>query len=132
MRLSAFALLLCLAAGLLLAADKPSKVFPLAYDQYDFPNGLRLVTVPTDYPNVVALYIVVQTGSRNEVEPGKTGFAHLFEHMMFRGTEKFPPEKYQGVLTAAGASSNAYTTDDHTAYHTVFSKDDLEPMLRIE
>src|SRR5512141_2033082 len=126
MRLSAFALLLCLAAGLLLAADKPSKVFPLAYDQYDFPNGLRLVTVPTDYPNVVALYIVVQTGSRNEVESGRSGFAHLFEHMMFRGTKEFPPAKYEQVMKETGAASNAYTSDDLTAYHTTFSKEDLE------
>jgi hypothetical protein len=51
--------------------------FPFKYDQHDFDNGLRLITVPTDYPNVVALYIVVQAGSRNEVEPGKSGFAHF-------------------------------------------------------
>jgi zinc protease len=65
---------------------RAAKAFPFDYDLHDFPNGLRLVTIPTEYPNVVALYIVVQAGSRNEVEPGKSGFAHLFEHMMFRGT----------------------------------------------
>jgi len=108
------------------------RIFPYNWDQHDFQNGLRLIVVPTDYPNVVALYIVVQAGSRNEVEPGKSGFAHLFEHMMFRGTKSFPPEKYEGVLKAAGASSNAYTTDDHTAYHTTFSKEDLETILAME
>jgi zinc protease len=45
----------------------------------------------------------VQTGSRNEVEPGKTGFAHFFEHMMFRGTKAYPPERYQAILAQAGA-----------------------------
>ncbi|HEY1494858.1 MAG TPA: hypothetical protein VGF49_09950, partial [Candidatus Solibacter sp.] len=60
---------------------QPAKVFPYAYTQEDLPNGLRLITVPTDYANIVAVYIVVQTGSRNEVEPGHTGFAHLFEHL---------------------------------------------------
>ena len=110
----------------------PQKIFPYAYDQYDFSNGLRLITIPTDYPNVVALYIVVQTGSRNEVEAGKSGFAHLFEHMMFRGTKLFPPEKYEAVMKDAGAASNAYTTDDHTAYHATFSKEDLETILRME
>jgi len=123
---------LLLAGVMAAAAAPPRKAFPYTYDQRDFPNGLRLVTIPTDYPNVVALYIVVQTGSRNEVEPGKSGFAHLFEHMMFRGTEAFPPDKYQAVLKNAGAASNAYTTDDHTAYHTVFSKEDLEAILRME
>jgi len=73
------------------AAGPPPKTFPFAYKQEDLPNGLRLITIPTDSPNLVSVYIVVRTGSRNEVEPGKTGFAHLFEHMMFRGTEKYPP-----------------------------------------
>ena len=114
------------------AAGAPQKVFPYPYDQHDFPNGLRLITIPTDYPNVVALYIVVGTGSRNEVEPGKSGFAHLFEHMMFRGTRRFPPARYEAALKQAGAASNAYTTDDHTAYHTTFSKEDLETILSME
>jgi zinc protease len=124
--LAAFACATALAAG-----PPREKIFP-AYQQYDFANGLRLVAIPTDAPNVVALYVVVQTGSRNEVEPGKSGFAHLFEHMMFRGTPAYPPEKYEGVLKSAGAASNAYTTDDHTAYHTVFSKEDLETMVKVE
>ena len=113
-------------------AGAPQKAFPYPYDQHDFPNGLRLITIPTDYPNVVALYIVAGTGSRNEVEPGKSGFAHLFEHMMFRGTRRFPPAKYEATLKQAGAASNAYTTDDHTAYHTTFSKEDLETILSME
>jgi zinc protease len=121
-----------LVAGGLFAADKPSKIFPLPYDQHDYPNGLRLVTIPTDYPNVVALYIVVQTGSRNEVEPGKSGFAHFFEHMMFRGTKQYPPEKYEAVMKDAGASRNAFTSDDLTAYHATFSKEDLETILKVE
>jgi hypothetical protein len=65
----------------LFAAD-PKGVFPFAYTQEDLPNGLRLVTIPTDSPNLVSVFIVVQTGSRDEVEPGKTGFAHLFEHLI--------------------------------------------------
>ena len=122
--------LLC--AAVVAASPPAQKIFPFRYVQHDFPNGLRLITIPTDTPNVVALYIVVQTGSRNEVEPGKSGFAHLFEHMMFRGTPAYPPEKYEAVLKSAGAASNAYTTDDHTAYHTVFSKEDLPKMIEVE
>ena len=101
------------------------KIFPYPYVQEDLPNGLRLITIPTDYPNIVSLFIVVGTGSRNEVEPGKSGFAHLFEHLMFRGTAEFPPEQYQAELQNAGAASNAFTTDDLTAFHTTFSKEDL-------
>jgi zinc protease len=124
-----------LAALLLLAAcgrTKEDKIFPYAYQIDDLQNGLRLVTVNTGYPNVVALYVVVQVGSRNEVEPGRSGFAHLFEHMMFRGTEEYPPEKWEEVMQAAGAQTNAYTSDDRTVYHAVFSKEDLEPILQLE
>src|SRR5882757_2853191 len=113
-------------------AAQPQKIFPYAYTQEDLPNGLRLITVPTDYANIVAVYIVVQTGSRNEVEPGHTGFAHLFEHLMFRGTQQYPPEKYNQTLNRIGASSNASTSDDLTVYHTTFSKEDLDTVLSME
>jgi len=114
------------------AAKHEPKAFPYAYQQHDFPNGLRLITVPTDYPNVVALYIVVQTGSRNEIEPGKSGFAHFFEHVMFRGTKNTPPEVYEKHMKQMGAASNASTWDDRTIYHGTFSKEDLELMMRLE
>lgn len=110
----------------------PAKIFPYKYFTDDLPNGLRVITIPTDYPNIVALYIVVGTGSRNEVEPGKSGFAHLFEHLMFRGTEKFPTAKYEEIMKKAGADSNAYTSDDRTVYHTVFSKEDLDQIMMLE
>ncbi len=108
------------------------KIFPYKYSTDDLPNGLRVITVPTDYPNIVALYVVVNTGSRNEIESGKSGFAHLFEHLMFRGTEKYPAEKYDEIFKAAGADRNAYTTDDRTVYHAVFSKEDLDEILMVE
>jgi zinc protease len=125
-------LLAFVGAALTFAAGPAQKIFPYPYSQEDLPNGLRLVTVPTDYPNIVATYIVVQTGSRNEVEPGHTGFAHLFEHVMFKGTEKYPQEKYEAILKQIGASSNAFTTEDFTCYHATFSKEDLDTVLAME
>ncbi len=121
-------------AGLAAAAfaATPAKVFPYSYTQEDLPNGLRLVVVPTGFPNIVATYIVVQAGSRNEVEPGHTGFAHLFEHLMFKGTEKFPQAKYTDTLQRMGAQSNAYTTGDYTCFYTVFSKEDLPTVIEME
>jgi zinc protease len=109
-----------------------SQIFPFEYDQHDFPNGLRLITVPTGYPHIVSLYIVVAVGSRNETEAGKSGFAHLFEHMMFRGTDAFPPERYEATLKRAGAAQNAYTDDDLTVYHTTFTREDLPAILAME
>ncbi len=107
-------------------------IFPYAYAIDDLSNQLRLITVPTDFPNLVALYIVVQTGSRNEIEPGKSGFAHLFEHLMFRGTEQYSTEAYDEIMKRAGADRNAYTTDDRTVYHSIFSKEDFETILQLE
>ncbi|MDP9170674.1 MAG: insulinase family protein [Acidobacteriota bacterium] len=127
-KISLFASLL-VGAGSLLAA---AKIFPYPYVQEDLPNGLRLITIPTEYPNLVSVFIVVRAGSRNEVEPGRSGFAHLFEHLMFRGTPEYSPDKYQAVLRNAGAASNAFTTDDFTAFHTTFSKEDLPRVLSME
>jgi zinc protease len=93
---------------------------------------LRIVTIPTGSPNIVSVYIVVQTGSRNEIEPGLTGFAHLFEHVMFRGTERFSPERRAEVLRRAGATTNASTSSDLTQYYATFAKSDLAQVLEVE
>ncbi len=107
-------------------------ILPLQVTERTLPNGLKVIVVPTGFPNIVSLQIPVQVGSRNEVEPGKSGFAHFFEHMMFRGTERYPPDRYGEVLKRAGARQNAYTTDDFTNYHTTFAKEALEQMLEVE
>ncbi len=109
-----------------------ARILPFDATERTLPNGLRVIVVPTGFPNLVSLQIPVQTGSRNEVEPGKSGFAHFFEHMMFRGTKAFPPEAYQAILTKAGARQNAFTSDDFTNYHVTFAREDLETILKIE
>lgn len=125
-------LLLLLLLCLPLCAQNSGKVFPYNYFIDDLPNGLRVVTVPTDFPNLVAMYTVVGAGSRNEVEPGKSGFAHLFEHLMFRGSKHFTAAQRDELLKRAGAATNAYTTDDRTVYHMVFSKEDLPQVIELE
>jgi zinc protease len=125
-------LLLAPALALAMSADLQSQVLPFKATEKTLANGLKVIVVPTGFPNIVSVQIPVQTGSRNEVEPGKSGFAHFFEHMMFRGTPAFPPAKYQAAMTAAGARTNAYTTDDYTNYHATFAKEDLETILRLE
>ena len=125
---------LLLSATLVQAADavKKADLLPFSASEKTLPNGLKVIVVPTGFPNIVSLQIPVQTGSRNEVEPGKSGFAHFFEHMMFRGTKAYPPDKYQAIITKSGARQNAYTTDDYTNYHTTFAKEDLETILKVE
>ncbi|HXG63634.1 MAG TPA: pitrilysin family protein, partial [Blastocatellia bacterium] len=67
-----------------------------------------------------------------EIEPGRSGFAHLFEHLMFRGTKNYSSRQYDEMLKNIGADQNAYTTDDRTVYHTVFSREDLEQVMLLE
>ena len=130
-KLIALLSVLCMASATT-ARQRDTKLFPYNYTIDDLANGLRLVTVPTDFPNMVALYIVVQTGSRNEVEPGKSGYAHLFEHIMFRGSENYTPEQRDLILKKAGAEANATTNSDRTTYYETFSKEDLEPVMKLE
>ncbi|HET9004569.1 MAG TPA: insulinase family protein, partial [Gemmatimonadaceae bacterium] len=114
-----------------LAAVKrsPSDVLPFRASETTLPNGLKIIVVPTGFPNIVSIQIPVQAGSRNEVEPGKSGFAHFFEHIMFRGTKAYPPERYRQVMDHAGARHNASTSDDKTWYYATFAKEDIEPVL---
>jgi zinc protease len=107
-------------------------ILPFDATEKTLANGLKVIIVPTGFPNVVSVFTTMQTGSRNEIEAGKSGFAHFFEHVMFRGTEKFPPEKYNAVVQKAGARQNANTSDDRTIYHQTFAKEDLPQILEIE
>jgi len=114
------------------AATTSAPAFPFPTTEKTLPNGLRAYVVEMDTPGLVAYYSIVRAGSRNEVEPGKSGFAHFFEHMMFRGTERFSEDKYNDMLKAIGADSNAYTSDDLTVYHILAGKDALPTIVDIE
>jgi len=107
-------------------------VFPYTIHQKEFPNGLNVVTVPYESPGIASFYIVVRAGSREEVEAGKTGFAHFFEHMMFRGTDNYSKEEYSNILKAIGAGANANTWLDRTVYHMTGNAGMLDKMFEIE
>jgi zinc protease len=112
--------------------SQSTSAFPFPTVERTLPNGLRVYVVPYDSPGLVSYYSVVRTGSRNEVEPGKSGFAHFFEHMMFRGTERYPADKYNDAIKAMGADSNAYTSDDQTVYHILAGASALPKIVEIE
>ena len=107
-------------------------ILPFKINQKQLPNGLNVVTVPFNSPGLAAFFIVVRVGSREEVEEGKTGFAHFFEHMMFRGTDKYPKEAYNLVLKSIGASANANTSFDRTVYHMTGNAQMLDKMFEVE
>ncbi len=112
------------------AAD--GDVFPYAIHKDTLDNGLQVVTVPFDSPGIVSFYVVVRVGSREEVEEGVTGFAHFFEHCMFRGTERFPKEAYNKKLQELAAAGNANTAIDRTLYYFTGNANDLDTMFDIE
>ncbi|MBE0643887.1 MAG: insulinase family protein [Bacteroidetes bacterium] len=125
-------LAIALTGGVLNAAPGGDGVFPYPWETHTLENGLRVVMIPMSSGGLMSYYSVVRTGSRDEYEAGKTGFAHFFEHMMFRGTKNYPASVYDRMVTEMGADANAYTTDDLTAYHLSFASQDLETVIKLE
>jgi zinc protease len=110
-------MLVPLLAALVAASPADSKAFPFPTDVRTLENGLRLVLVPYDSPGLVAYFTLMRVGSRNEVEKGRSGYAHFFEHMMFRGTKAHPAAEYDATMSRLGLSTNAFTSEDMTVYH---------------
>jgi zinc protease len=119
-----------LAALLAVAGPARADILPYPHTTETLPNGLKVILVPMRSPGLVSYYTVVRTGSRDEVEPGKSGFAHFFEHMMFRGTKKYPD--YDRVITGIGAAFNASTNSESTVYFVNCASDDLEQVVDLE
>jgi zinc protease len=124
--------LLTIATALVATAVAAGGVFPYRYEVHTLDNGLKVILIPTPSQGLVAYYSVVRTGSRDEVEPGHSGFAHFFEHMMFRGTKKVPGDVYDKLMTGMGANANAYTTDDYTCFHLNVASSDLPRVIELE
>jgi len=131
MRAICLALALTMMAGLAMA-EEADGFFPYDYENHTLDNGFKAILMPIQGSGLVAYYTVVRTGARDEWEPGKSGFAHFFEHMMFRGTEKYPAAEYSRIVAEMGANSNAYTSDDITAYYMVIPNSALEIAIDLE
>ena len=105
------------------------KDFPV--EEHALPNGLQIRLLRDTALPVATLYSFFRVGSRNE-RPGITGISHLFEHMMFNGSRKYGPKEFDRRLESAGGSSNAYTSNDMTAYYEDFASDALPLVLDLE
>src|SRR5213596_2611246 len=92
------------------AAVRPPK---LQYELTALPNGLTVVFSEDHSTPIVHVNLTYHVGSKNE-KPGRTGFAHLFEHLMFKGSKNVQPEAHTSMISSIGGQSNAYTTDDET------------------
>ncbi len=94
------------------AAVRPPK---LQYEMMTLPNGLTVVFEEDHSTPIVHMQLWYHVGSKNE-KPGRTGFAHLFEHLMFKGSKNVEPEAHTSLVSSVGGQSNAYTNDDETVF----------------
>jgi zinc protease len=116
-------------AGLRLsAAVSPNK---LQYQIATLPNGLTVVLSEDHSTPIVHVQIWYHVGSKNE-KPGRTGFAHLFEHLMFKGSKNVQPEGHTSMISGRGGQTNAYTTDDETVFWQTLPAQDLPLALWLE
>jgi predicted Zn-dependent peptidase len=98
---------------------------------YRLDNGLKLFVLPDSRVPAVSLQLHYHVGSRHELQ-GITGISHLFEHLMFRGSETLGPEEFSRILQAKGGEINAFTTRDHTSYFENLPAEHLELGLQLE
>jgi zinc protease len=117
LRRLALALLVAVCAGATAGAGSVSSVRPplLAYTTSTLPNGLRLILLEDHSTPIVNVQVWYHVGSKDE-RPGRTGFAHLFEHMMFKGSKNVDPDRHTAMIAGVGGQTNAYTTEDVTVF----------------
>ena len=127
--LAALGLMLPGGAGVqVFAAVRPPK---LQYEIATLPNGLTVVTSEDHSTPIVHLNLTYHVGSKNE-KPGRTGFAHLYEHLMFKGSKNVLPEAHTSHVASVGGQSNAYTTDDETVFWETVPSQYLPMILWLE
>src|SRR5678816_424074 len=115
------------------SAATPAPDLPqLAFEKYTLANGLEVILHEDHRMPEIAVDVWYKVGARDEA-PGRTGFAHLFEHVMFQGTKHIPEDKHFELLQKAGASNvNGSTSHDRTNYYEVVPSNQLELALWLE
>jgi predicted Zn-dependent peptidase len=103
----------------------------IEFTEYNLPNGLHVILHEDHNAPVVAVSVMYHVGSKNET-PGRTGFAHFFEHLLFEGTENIKRGEFFKIVAAGGGQDNANTTQDRTFYYEVFPSNQLKLGLWLE
>jgi zinc protease len=103
----------------------------ISFEKYEMPNGLQVILHADTSDPVISYAIMYHVGSSREV-PGKTGFAHLFEHLLFGGSENVPSGTFDKIIEGMGGSNNGFTSRDVTTYYEMFPKNALEKVLWLE
>src|SRR6187455_878373 len=126
--------ILALALALLpavIAAQSPARPLEVPYRQFQLANGLNVILHQDRSVPVVAVNVWYHVGSANE-RPGRTGFAHLFEHLMFEGSKNVKEGEFDTLLEAAGGNNNGSTTQDRTNYYEQVPSNALDLALFLE
>ncbi len=133
MRITRHVLTIALSATLGVPAIAPGAVAPYAERVREtvLPNGLKVLLLEDHRAPVATFQVWYRVGSRNE-ELGKTGLAHLLEHMMFKGTKTTGPEQYSRIVQRNGGNENAFTSDDNTTYFATLASDRLGVVVDLE
>jgi len=113
------------------APTQAVSVPPLPFKHMTLPNGLQVYTVEDHKSPTVAVQVWYHVGSKDDPN-GRSGFAHLFEHMMFKGNEHLTPDAFDDLTENIGGENNAFTADDVTVYHDVVPSNYLDPILWAE
>jgi zinc protease len=124
-----FILLSC--AAMLAAQTAPTKIPPVKFTDTTLDNGLRVIVTEDHYAPVFAIAVSYKVGSRDE-RNGRTGFAHLFEHMMFKGSENVGAGEHFYLIFTNGGNMNGTTDNDRTLYYEVLPKNQLDLGLYLE
>ena len=114
-----------------LAAPATPPVKPLAYTTRTLPNGLRVYALPDTSTANVAVEVIYDVGAKND-PAGRSGFAHMFEHLMFKSTRNMVPEQLDRLTEDVGGLNNASTDDDYTNYYEVVPANHLERLIWAE
>jgi zinc protease len=121
-----------LALALAAAPAAPKGAFPYPLHRRSLDNGLQIVFVPYDSRGIAAYFTAFRVGSRNEVEAGKSGFAHFFEHLAYRGTKNHSGDDWERITKSLGLDSNASTDDDVTFYWVAGPSTALPTVIELE
>lgn len=119
------------AASLVLAQHAPGTLPPVKFTDTQLDNGLRVIIAEDHYAPVYGIAVSYKVGSRDERQ-GRTGFAHLFEHMMFKGSENVGAGEHFYLVFTKGGSMNGTTDNDRTLYFEIMPKNQLDLGLFLE
>ena len=128
---AAFLLTVSLFALAGLSSSAAIRPIRLDYQLATLPNGLKVVLSEDHSTPIVHVQLWYHVGSKNG-KPGRTGFAHLFEHLMFKGSKNVQPEGHTSMIASRGGQSNAYTRDDETVFWETVPAQDLPLALWLE